>query len=120
MAAETGTGVCRLRRDRFVGQSAGDQTGFLLTRQFVLEGGSLKINCSALPGPEKQESDGIRVSIIAAPDFKTKETTWETAVPGYALADCDPIITDDIAHTVTWKGASDLGALCRPGRFSPL
>jgi hypothetical protein len=111
MSAETGVGVCRLRRDRFVGQSAGDQTGFLLTRQFILEGNSLKINCSSLPRSYQQASDGIRVAIIAAPDFKTKETTWETPLSGYGLADCDPIVTDDIAHTVTWKGNADLSRL---------
>ncbi len=111
MDAECGVGVCRLRRDRFVGQSAGEQTGFLLTRQFVLDGSALKINCSALPRPYLQASDGIRVAIIAAPDFKTKETTWETAIPGFSLADCDPIVTDNIAHTVTWKGGSDLSRL---------
>jgi hypothetical protein len=111
MYAESSVGVCRLRRDRFVAQSAGDRTGFLLTRQFVLEGRKLRINCSALPQLYQQESDGIRVAIIAAPDFKTKETTWETAIPGYSLADCDPIITDNIAHPVTWKGQSDLSLL---------
>ena len=77
----------------------------------MLDGSRLKINCSSPPRPYQQESDGIRVAIIKAPDFKTKETTWETAVPGYSLADCDPIVTDDIAHAVTWKGKSDLSAL---------
>jgi hypothetical protein len=78
---ETGVAVCRLRKDRFVGQWAADQTGYLLTRQFVFEGSKLKLNCSALPGPYMQDSDGIKVEIIAAPDFKTKETLWETAIP---------------------------------------
>ena len=108
---ENGVAVCRLRKDRFIGQVAGDQTGFLLTRQFVLEGTRLKINCSSLPRPYAQTSDGIRVAIIAAPDFKTKETTWETAIPGFSLADSDPIIADNIAHTVTWKGQPDLSRL---------
>ena len=100
------------RRDRFVAQHAGDQTGFLLTRQFVLEGTQLKINCSALPYPYFQkESDGIRVSIIAAPDYKTKETTWETSLPGFSLADCDPIVTDSTSYVVKWKGSPDLSSL---------
>ena len=109
---EPGIGVCRVRRDRFVAQHAGDQTGFLLTRQFVLEGTQLKINCSALPYPYFQkESDGIRVSIIAAPDYKTKETTWETSLPGFSLADCDPIVTDSTSYVVKWKGSPDLSSL---------
>jgi len=109
--AQTAVGVCRLRKDRFVGQWAGDQTGYLLTRQFVLEGTKLKVNCTSLPIPYHKESDAIRVAIIEAPDFKTKETTWEKAVPGFSLQDSDRIVTDNISHTVTWKGKSDLSEL---------
>jgi hypothetical protein len=36
---------------------------------------------------------------------------WETAIPSFAFADCDRIITDDPAHIVTWHGKSDLSAL---------
>ena len=109
--SETGVAMCRLRKDRFIGQYAGDQTGYLLTRQFILDGSTLKLNCSALPGPYMQESDGIKVEVIAAPDYKTKETLWETAIPGFAFADCERIITDDPAHVVTWHRKSDLSAL---------
>ena len=31
--------------------------------------------------------------------------------PGFTLEDCDRIKTDNTAHTVTWKGKSDLSAL---------
>ena len=110
-SAEGAVGIARLRLDRFVGQVAGDQTGFLLTRQFVLEGNALRINCVSHPQPYANETDGIRVAIIAAPDYKTKETTWETAVPGFSLGDSDRIITDEIEHVVTWKGKSDLSSL---------
>ena len=115
---ETGVGVCRLRRDRFIGQRAGEATGYLLTRQFILEGSRLVINCASLhpgtrhPGhPYQEESDGIRVAIIQAPDFETLETRWETAVPGFGLEDCDRIFTDNLNHTVTWKGEPDLSQL---------
>ncbi len=109
--SETSIGVCRLRKDRFIGQWAGEQTGYLLTRQFVVDGSKLVINATALPGPYEKPADGIRVAVIAAPDFKSRETMWETAIPGYTLEDCDRIITDNTAHTVTWKGKSDLSAL---------
>ena len=108
---ESGVAVCRIRKDRYIGQWAGDQTGYLLTRQFVLEGNRLVLNCSSVPRNYHQESDGIRVEIIQAPDFKTRETTWETAVPGFTLKDCDRIVTDNPAHTVTWNGKSDLSPL---------
>jgi len=120
---ETGIGVCRLRRDRFISQRAGEATGYLLTRQFILEGSRLVINCASLnpaprhPGhPYQKESDGIRVAIIQARDFKTRETRWETDVPGFALEDCDRIFTDNLSHIVTWKGDPDLS---RPARSGP-
>ena len=108
---ETSVGVARMRRDRFVGQWAGEQTGYLLTRQFILEGSKLILNVSSQPAPYQKETDGIRVAIIEAPDYQTKETMTEKAVPGFTLEDCDRIKTDNTAHTVTWKGKSDLSAL---------
>jgi len=110
-AAEGGVGVARLRKDRFIGQVAGTQTAYLLTRQFLLEGNQLRINCTALPIPYHKESDGIRVAILEAPDYKTKETTFEKAVPGFALEDSDQVVTDNTTHVVTWHGKSDLSAL---------
>ena len=77
----------------------------------MLEGSRLEINCTALPGPYEVPAGGVRVAVLEAPDFKSRETMWEKAVPGYALEDSDRIITDNIAHVVTWKGKSDLGAL---------
>jgi hypothetical protein len=32
-------------------------------------------------------------------------------LPGFGLADCEPIYGDHIARVVKWKGAPDLGAL---------
>jgi hypothetical protein len=110
-AAETGVGVARLRRDRFVGQWAGDQTGYLVTRQFVLEGTRLRLNCSSVPGPYYKETDGIWVEVLEAPDYKTRETKFEKKVPGFTMEDCDRIVTDNLAHTVTWKKNADLSAL---------
>jgi hypothetical protein len=48
---------------------------------------------------------------LAAPDFKTRETKWETKVRGFTMDACDRIVTDNLAHTVTWKGNADLSAL---------
>ena len=110
-AAEGGVAVGRLRKDRFIGQVAGNQTGYLLTRQFLLEGSELRLNCSALPIPYHKESDGIRVAILQEPDFQTKETTFEKAVPGFTLEDSDQVVTDNTSHIVTWHGKSDLSAL---------
>jgi hypothetical protein len=32
-------------------------------------------------------------------------------LPGFRLADCQPLVGDQIAGTVGWQGAPDLGAL---------
>ena len=77
----------------------------------MLEGNKLKINCTALPFPYHRETDGIRVAIVEAPDFKARETMWEKAVPGFSLQDCDRVVSDNVAHTVTWKGKADLSSL---------
>lgn len=108
---ESGVALCRLRKDRFVGQTAGAETGYLLTRQFVLEGNTLKLNVSSPAGPYYQETDGVQVAILEAPDFRTRDTTFEKAVPGFGLDDCDHIVTDNTSHVVTWRGKSDLSSL---------
>ncbi|MFN0166126.1 MAG: hypothetical protein ACKV22_06815 [Bryobacteraceae bacterium] len=116
---ETGIGLCRMRRDRFIAQCAGDpsgyeqkaQTGYLVTRQFVLEGSAIEINYTALPGPYHQPTDGIRVGILEPPDFQTRETSYERTVPGFALEDCDRMVGDGLGQTVKWKGSADLSRL---------
>ena len=116
---ETGIGLCRMRRDRFIAQCAGDpsgyeqqaQTGYLVTRQFVLEGSAIEINYTALPGPYHQPTDGIRVGILEPPDFQTRETSYEKTVPGFALEDCDRLVGDGLAQVVKWKGSADLSRL---------
>ena len=32
-------------------------------------------------------------------------------LPGYAVADCDVILDNNVRHAVTWKGKSDVSAL---------
>ena len=108
---ETSIGLARMRRDRFIGQWAGDRTGYLVTREFVLEGTRLELNCSAVPAPYWQATDGIRVGIFQRPDFSSKATQWETPVPGFGLDDCDRLVTDGLAFPVKWKGSSDLSQL---------
>ena len=104
-------GLCRLRKDRFIGHEAGAETGYLLTRQFVLEGNGLTINCDSVAPPYRDELTGIRVAVVQAPDLSRPLPQNETGVPGYTLEDCDPIRTDNIEHVVTWNGNPDLGPL---------
>lgn len=111
--SESAVGVCRFRKDRFIGLRAADLTGYLLTKELVLEGSKLVLNCSSLPRVyHTREQDGIRVAIFAPPDYgQDGGAIKETAIPGFALEDCDVVTTDSTTHTVTWKGKSDLSML---------
>lgn len=109
--AETAIGVGRLRKDRFVGQSAGDQTGYLITREFILEGTRLLINCSAVYKPYHDKESGIQVEVVEAPDFSSLETRHGKRIPGYTLDDCKKIMTDNPAHEVTWKEKNNVQEL---------
>ena len=104
-------GLCRVKRDRFIGHEAGSETGYLLTRQFTLEGNRLTINCEGVPPPYRDELTGIRVAVVQAPDLSKPLPQNEAGVPGYTLEDCDQILTDNPEHVVTWNGSPDLGPL---------
>ena len=67
----------------------------MITRQFVFEGDTMKINADVYGGY-------ITIEIVD-PHFKPYD--------GFSTEDCDPVTTDDpeqIWHTVSWKGKSDL------------
>ena len=104
-------GLCRVKKDRFIGHEAGEETGYLLTRQFILDGNRLTINCDAVAPPYRNELTGIRVAVVQAPDVSQPLPQNEQGVPGYTLEDCDPILTDNTEHVVTWNGNPDLGPL---------
>jgi hypothetical protein len=111
VVTETSVAVCRLRKDRFVGQWADNLTGYLVTRQFLLEGSKLEINCVSNLAPYTQRDWGIRVEILEPPDGKSQATRWEKRIPGFTLEECDNVRKDALAHTVSWQGKSDLSAL---------
>ena len=91
----TAIGILRMERDRFVAQTAGPEGGWLLTREFVLEGDALTVNCRA--------KGALRVELAQYPG---------EPVPGFAAEECDPVTGDHPAHPVTWRGGDgDLSAL---------
>ena len=108
---ETSVGIFRMRKDRFIGQKAGEQTAFLVTRQFIWDGSKLELNFSSLPPAYDDHTGGIWVEILQAPDYKTRETNWETPVAGFTMKDADRVAGDAFDHAVTWNGKSDLSAL---------
>ena len=92
-----------LRLDGFASLAAGRPGGEALTHPLVFAGGELELNCATSAG------GSIRVA-ICDPDGN--------ALPGYSAADCDPIIGDELARRVSWRGSRNLAALAaRPVRL---
>ena len=85
-----------LRTDGFVSLRGGYSGGEFVTKPIVFSGRSLVINA------DTSAAGGVRVEIQGA-DGKPVE--------GYRLEDCTEFYGDKIAHTVKWKGGSDLGSL---------
>ena len=70
----------------------------MITRQFVFEGDTLKINAEAYGGYVKVQ--------VLDPQLQPYE--------GFSLEDCDPVCSDDpkqIWHTVRWNGNDNVRAL---------
>ncbi len=87
-----------LREDGWAELKPTYENGKVITRQFVFEGDTLKINAEAYGGY-------ISVELVD-PHFNPFD--------GFSTEDCDPIASDDpnqIWHTVSWKEKSDLSAL---------
>jgi hypothetical protein len=103
-------GMAYIENDRFIGQQAGIEGGYLLTRQFLLEGNRLALNCrSPVERPPAGWKGGlIRVELLRAPQSHLPAHP----LPGFTMDDCDPItVTDDPHRIVTWHGSADLSKL---------
>lgn len=92
-----------LRLDGFTSVNAPFAGGTMLTNPLVFSGGRLVINYST-----------------SSVGYVKVEIADETGQPlaGFSMADCDQVIGDEIARTVSWKTRTDLGALAgRPVRL---
>ncbi len=92
-----------LRTDGFASVHAGADPGELVTRPLCFRGRQLVVNYATSAGGslsvEIQEPDG-------------------RPVPGFALADCRPLVGDAIEQPVTWAKDADLSSLAgRPVRL---
>ena len=92
-----------LRVDGFVSVQAPLGGGEVLTRPLVFDGRKLVLNFSA------SAAGSVRVEILsddAAP------------IEGFALADCEEILGDELKRTVRWSGSADVSRLAgRPVRL---
>jgi len=103
-----GVGLALIKKDRFVEQRARGETGFLLTKEFILEGNTLHVNCEQKKGPYNDPR--LRVEIVRHPVIG-KHWEFNEVYEGFGLDDCDPIAFDHTDAAVTWKGSRDLTAL---------
>jgi hypothetical protein len=105
----TGTGLASIGKDRFIGLQAGPEGGYLLTRQFILDGDRIALNCrSQLRNPPPGS-----VSEIAAELLQPAEEQFSASpYPGFSFDDCDPMsVEDSFDQVITWNGSSDLSSL---------
>jgi hypothetical protein len=84
----------RMPIDRFAYLSASN-AGTVQTKKFKFTGSHLTLNLDAAGG-------SVRAALL---DENSKP------IPGFALADADPVKSNDVEKIVTWKGHSDLKAL---------
>ena len=100
--ATSGIGLATLRLDGSVSVDAGEQEGSLTTRLLVFTGDTLEINADA---------DGGSI-VVEVRDAEGK------VIDGFARADCEPMATDSVRHTVRWRGSDDCHRIqARPVRL---
>jgi hypothetical protein len=84
------------RLDGFYSADAAYDGGWLLTPPIRFSGNRLVLNI------DTSSAGSARVALF---------DTNGKPLPGYAVADCDVILDNNVRHPVTWKGKSDVSAL---------
>ena len=106
----TAVGVAVVPRGRLIGRFAGDDDGFLLTRELLVGGRHLEIHCERVVDRDGRPPCEIRVGLArrsgAAGDHR--DAGYHE---GFALDDCLPMGMTSSALRVRWRGGDDLGAL---------
>lgn len=105
---EGGVGLARTKVDRFVEQRAEGEVGYLLTKEFILEGSRLVLNLASDRRAYRDPS--VRVEVVRHPPMGG-HWRFAEAFDGFGLDDCDPLSGDRTEVTVTWKGNADLSPL---------
>lgn len=107
-----GIGLSIIKSDRYVEQRAGEEPGYLLTKEFILEGKQLSVNVATNGIPYKEK--GMLVEIVAHPSLGEHSKSVQ-AIDGFTFDDCDLIKGTGTEMMVTWNGNSDLSPLlCKP------
>lgn len=101
-------GVAFAKPDRFVMQTAGDEPGYLITKEFVLEGNRLRLNCYY---PKRKDClHSLKVEIIRHPSLGG-HGGFRAPYEGFSFADCETVKENSTEALVKWKGGADLSAL---------
>lgn len=103
-----GIGMLQILKDRFVESYAYGESGYILTKEFILNGDSLELNY------QSQNKNGyIKVEIIEKQPLDDNEIIVHGGklIKGYTLEECNPMRGGSIAETVCWNGNSDLSNL---------
>lgn len=85
-----------LRRDGFMSLDADERGGEMLTKPLRCSGKSLLVNVDA------GDNGHVQVEALNADGV---------AIPGFSMAQCQPITGDKVRQVVTWNGKSDLTQL---------
>lgn len=98
-----GGGLClaTLRVDGFASVTSGYDGGRLTTTPFRFTGSTLRLNARANFG---------ELAVEALDESRAP-------IPGFALADCEPMRTDAVDHAVRWKSATLASLRGRPVRL---
>ena len=91
----------RLRTDGYTSVDAGNAVGGFVTPPMVFDGRKLVLNADTGGG------GWIRVELVREHGHEI----WGYRINGFALNECDPVVTNATNHTVTWKGRSDVSEL---------
>jgi hypothetical protein len=99
-------GLATMRLDGFVSIDGYDTPGTLATRLLSSNGDRLVVNArapEAASDAQAQKSHGsLRAEVLDARGH---------TIEGYSADDCDPFTDDELRHTVTWKGRTNLPRL---------
>lgn len=106
--ARNGIGAAFLKKDRFIEQKAEDETGYILTREFICPARYLWLNTSYSAIPNKQQY--IKVEIVCRPEIGS-HAFFNYVYDGYTFEDSIPVSTDRTEAPVKWKKKNDVSEL---------
>ena len=110
-------GVAQIKKNRFVAQMGKHTGGFLLTREFEVEGRELVVNVTLADSHNAAKYGSVKMEDQKERDFSVELVGAPTGagepapIPGYTFQDCTASPTDSVNYLVKWKNNPDLSPL---------